>query len=81
MNSNRVHKAGMTVACITMAFMGVQSTTSAHGSTGPHKDTPLCTTEDGSTQQVCFWDAERQGNGEGRSFYSFNYGEDIVYVK
>lgn len=29
---------------------------------------PACATED-QAQGPCFWDAQRQGNGRGRSFY------------
>ncbi|MFD4474682.1 hypothetical protein ACFWPU_00995 [Streptomyces sp. NPDC058471] len=40
---------------------------------------PLCKTEDGKDHRVCFWDAQKQGNGEGRSFTSYNFGEYVVY--
>ena len=59
----------------------VLSITGANATSGPHHNTPLCKAEDDTTQQVCFWDADRQGNKQGKSFYSFNFGEQIVYVK
>lgn len=80
MNTNRAVKAVAVIIGMMVVIFGA-ALTQASASKGPHHDTALCEVEDGSTQKVCFWDAERQGNGKGKSFYSFNYGEDVVYVK
>lgn len=62
--------------CVLVALAGVHMVSAA-----PDEKlrVPACETEDGSTQRTCHWDAQTQGNGEGRSFTSFNYGETVVY--
>lgn len=40
---------------------------------------PLCEHEDGSGQDVCMWDATRQGNGHGLS-YIIRDGHVVEYL-
>ena len=39
-----------------------------------------CIYEDGSGQRRCIWDAIHMGNGEGDSFISREFGDDIRYI-
>jgi hypothetical protein len=39
------------------------------------QDIPACELEDGSTQQVCFWDGSKHGNGQGKSYILRDYGQ------
>lgn len=41
---------------------------------------PPCEYEDGSTQEVCYWDASEGGNGVGESFLSLMYGAATLYT-
>lgn len=39
---------------------------------------PTCTTEDGAGQALCWWDAQRQGNGQGNSVVSGDCAPSIM---
>lgn len=41
---------------------------------------PACEHEDGSTQRACYWDAQRQGNGQGWSMINMDYGQQTIIV-
>lgn len=39
---------------------------------------PACITEDGAGQALCWWDAQRQGNGEGTSVLSGDCAPSVM---
>lgn len=39
---------------------------------------PTCTTEDGAGMALCYWDAQRQGNGQGTSVVSGDCAPSIM---
>lgn len=41
---------------------------------------PACEHEDGSTQRACYWDAQRQSNGQGWSMINMDYGQQTIIV-
>lgn len=73
---------------LTVAAIIIPAVLQAAGSTlrGDYKNPeqgrhsiPFCSTEDGREHRVCYWDARKQGNGEGRSFISYNFGSFVVF--
>ena len=68
MNATRVVKAvAATTAAVTLGF-GL----SAASVSGTHRPIPDCQYEDGSTQQICYWDGG--DNGKGSELVNLDYG-------
>lgn len=66
------------VATVAVSFVGANV-----ASAEAPKDMPIpaCKSEDGKSQELCYWDAEKRGNGKGESFISYDYGKGTVPVE
>lgn len=73
------------VAILVAVGVGGESFIHMGPSNNPAKVTapevPPCTDEGTTTQATCHWDAQTQGNGVGRSFTLYDYGQRVVYDK
>lgn len=77
----------ITVAVLTAVLTGVGHSGTPDTSESPTTTVtavsggiPACTQEDGSGQDACYWDAERQGNGTGWSYVITDGGLYTTYI-
>lgn len=65
---------------VTLALiLAILWTDSSEASPAEPHSIPACAVEDGSTQDICFWDASEHGNGEGHDVINIDHGSAAYY--